>query len=134
MGASGADPGATGSLKRFLLGFVFAARGIVYVLRTQRNARVHLMIAGAVVLAGWCFRISATQWAIIAVTSGLVFGAEMFNTVIEMAVDLLTRRQHPMARAAKDVAAGAVLVTAIAAVAVGGAIFGPRLWALLVRH
>ncbi len=134
MGASERDPSVSGSLRRFLLSFAYAAQGIAYVWRTQRNARVHVVIAAAVVLAGWCVRIQATEWAVIPVTMGLVFSAEMFNTVIEMAVDLLTQRQHPMAKAAKDVAAGAVLVAAIAAVAVGSIIFGPRLWVLLVQH
>ena len=85
---------------------------------------VHVMIAGAVVLAGWSFESAPQNGPSLPVTCGLVFGAEMFNTVIEMGVDLLTRRQHPMAKAAKDVAAGAVLVTAIAAVAVGGVSLG----------
>jgi diacylglycerol kinase len=121
-------------LKRFLLGFKFAGEGIRYVVRTQRNARIHLGIGLAVALAGIYFRISAIEWAIISITFGLVFSAEMINTVAEMAVDLLIQRHHPMAKAAKDVGAGAVLVAAVSAVVVGVAIFGPRLWALVFGH
>jgi diacylglycerol kinase len=117
-------------MNAFLHGFVYAAHGIIYTVRTQRNMRIHLAITAVVVLAGIYFHISALEWAVIAVTTGLVLGTEMTNTVVEMAVDLLTQRYHPMAKAAKDVGAGAVLITAIAAVFVGIAIFGPRLVAL----
>jgi diacylglycerol kinase len=118
-------------LKRFFAGFVYAGQGISYVLRTQRNARVHLVISLAVVLAGILFHISAVEWAIVALTIGFVLSAEMVNTVAEITVDVLVQHRDPMAKAAKDVGAGAVLVSAIAAVAVGVAIFGPRLWVLL---
>jgi diacylglycerol kinase len=118
-------------MSAFLRGFVHAANGILYTVRTQRNMRVHLVITAVVVLAGAYFRLSAIEWAVIAVTAGLVLSAEMTNTVAELAVDLLTRRYDPMAKAAKDVGAGAVLVTAIAAILVGVAIFGPRLVVLL---
>ncbi len=118
-------------MRAFLRGFRHAFAGIAYVLRTQRNARVHLAIAGAVVAAGIGFRVSAVEWAVLALTIGGVFGAEMFNTATELAVDLTTRDFHPLAKAAKDVGAGAVLVAALAAVGVGVAIFGPRVWGLV---
>lgn len=120
-------------MRRFLQGFSYAFAGIGYVLRTQRNARVHAAAAGLVIAAAILFRLSHVEWAILAMTIGLVFSAEMINTVAELAVDLLVQRQHPMAKIAKDVGAGAVLVTALAAVGVGIALFGPRLWALLFR-
>ena len=120
-------------MKAFLRSFGYAFEGIGYVMRTQRNARVHLTIGLLVVLAGVYFGIGATEWAILSLAFGMVFSAEMINTVAELSVDLLTQRRHPLAKAAKDVSAGAVLVTAIAAVGVGLAIFGPRLWALLFR-
>jgi diacylglycerol kinase len=93
--------------------------------------RVELMIALVVILAGVFFRITAVEWAIIFVCIGLVLATELINTVTELAVDLLTQRYHPMAKLAKDAGAGAVLITALASVAVGVAIFGPRLWRLL---
>ncbi len=113
--------------------FRYAFAGIGYVLRTQRNARVHLTIIVLVIAAGFFFRVSAVEWAILALAMGMVFSAEMINTVAELAVDLLTQHYHPMAKVAKDVGAGAVLVAAIAAVAVGVAIFGPRVWSWLAR-
>jgi diacylglycerol kinase len=118
-------------MSAFLRSFGHAVDGIAYTLRTQRNFRVHLIVTTLVIAAGVAFRLSTVEWAVIAVTVGLVLGAEMINTVVELAVDLLIQREHPMAKVAKDVGAGAVFVTAIAAVCVGIAIFGPRLAALL---
>lgn len=122
--------GYLGAVKAFLRSFRYAFEGIAYVLRTQRNARVHVAVACGVVVAAIFFRVTAIEWAILVLTMGVVFSAEMINSVAELAVDLLTERHHPMAKAAKDVAAGAVLVVALAAVGVGVAIFGPRLWRL----
>jgi len=114
-------------MNKFLRGFGYAFEGIAYTLRTQRNFRIHLVISAIVIVAGVYFRLSPVEWAVIALTIGLVLSMELLNTMAEMAVDLLTRSHHPLAKAAKDVGAGAVLVTAVAAVAVGAAIFGPRL-------
>lgn len=118
-------------MRAFLRSFRYAFEGIAYVLRTQRNARVHLAVACAVVVAAALLRVSAIEWAILVLTMGVVFSAEMINSVAELAVDLLTERYHPMAKVAKDVSAGAVLLAALAAVGVGVAVFGPRLWQLL---
>ena len=119
------------SLRAFLKSFVYASEGIAHGFRTQRNMRVELLIALIIILAGIYFRITPVEWALIFVCIGLVIAAELINTVTELAVDLLTQRYHPMAKLAKDAGAGAVLVTALASVAVGVAIFGPRLWRLL---
>jgi diacylglycerol kinase len=118
-------------LRAFLRSFGYACAGIAYAARTQRNLRVHLALAGLVIVAGWGLQVTAIEWAVLALTIGAVFSAELVNTVAELAVDLLTQEYHPMAKAAKDVAAAAVLVTALAAVGVGIAIFGPRLWRIL---
>lgn len=130
MGAARGNPGDVGAnrVKAFLRGFGYAFEGIAYTLRTQRNMRVHLLITALVVAAGIFFRITAVEWAVIAATIGLVLSMELLNTVIELVVDLLVQRQHPLAKVAKDVGAGAVLVTALAAIGVGAAIFGPRLF------
>ncbi len=120
-------------MRRFLQGFIYAFAGIGHVLRTQRNARVHAAVAIIVIVAAALLGLKPVEWAVLILTIGAVFGAEMINTVAELAVDLLTQRHDPMAKVAKDVGAGAVLVTALAAVGVGIALFGPRLWALLFR-
>jgi undecaprenol kinase len=119
------------AVRAFLRSFGYAFEGIAYVIQTQRNMRVHLAIAVLVIAAGIFLRIAPIEWAIVALAIGLVLGAEMANTVAEMAVDLLTQECHPMAKIAKDVSAAAVLVAATAAVGAGIAIFGPRVWRLL---
>jgi diacylglycerol kinase len=115
-------------MRAFLRSFGYAFQGIAYAIRTQRNLRVHLMIASLVIIAGWGLRVTATEWAILLLTIGCVFSAELINTVAELAIDLLTQEYHPMAKVAKDAGAAAVFVMALAAVGVGVAIFGPRLW------
>lgn len=118
-------------MRAFLRSFKFAAEGIAHGFRTQRNMRVELGVAVVVVFAGILFRIAAVEWAVIFVCIGLVLSAELINTVIELAVDLLVQHYHPMAKVAKDAGAGAVLIAALTSVAVGIAIFGTRLWRIL---
>jgi diacylglycerol kinase len=111
--------------------FRYAFAGLWYALRTQRNARIHLLVALAVTAMGLWLRLDAPRWAVLALTIALVIFAEMVNTVLEAIVDLITLEYHPLAQIAKDVSAGAVLVTAIAAVVVGLLILGPPLLARL---
>jgi undecaprenol kinase len=111
--------------------FRCAFAGLWHALRTQRNARIHLSIAIMVVLVGVALKLTQCEWAIICLTIGFVFVAEMFNTVLEAVTDLVTEEYHPLAKQAKDVAAGAVLLAAIIAVAVGLLVLGPPLLARL---
>ncbi len=110
--------------------FGYALAGLRHVLRTQRNARIHLIIALLAITLAAVLRLSLIEWAILALTIGFVFVAEMFNSVAEAAVDAVTQRFHPLAKTAKDIAAGAVVFAAIISVIVGLLLFGPRLWAL----
>lgn len=111
--------------------FRYAFAGIWYTLRSQRNARIHLSIAIVVVIVGIVLNLNVGEWAVIGLTMGFVFVAEMFNTVIEAIIDLVTEEYHPLAKQAKDVAAGAVLVAAMTAIVVGLLILGPPLLARL---
>jgi diacylglycerol kinase (ATP) len=105
--------------------FGHAFDGWWYVLRTQRNAWLHVAIALSVFgLAAW-LGLSSLEWAIIVLTTAMVFAAEFFNTAIELVVDLASPREHPLAKLGKDVAAAAVLLTALAAVFVGILVLGP---------
>lgn len=113
--------------------FAYAWQGIVYVVRTQRNARIHLTIGMAVLVLAGLLRLPVVEWAILLLCMVAVIVAEMMNTVVEAVVDLATSRYHPLAKVAKDVAAGAVLVTAIGSVGIGFLILGPHLWHALVR-
>ncbi len=123
------DPNST-SRAAFLRSFVYAWQGLVYAIRTQRNARVHALIGAGAIVLGLALRISPVEFAMIFVAITLVFIAEMFNTVAEACVDLVTREYHPLAKIAKDVAAGAVLLNAILSVVIGILVFGPHLLAL----
>ena len=111
----------------FWRSFSFAGQGVWHVVRSQRNMRVHLVAAACAVIAGLVLRISAVDWACIAAAIGLVLTAEALNTVVEALTDLYTDRFHPLAKVAKDTAAGSVLIASVAAIGVGIAVFLPRL-------
>jgi undecaprenol kinase/diacylglycerol kinase (ATP) len=111
--------------------FRYAIEGLKYALRTQRNTRIHLTIAALVVAMGLWLGLSATQWAVLALTIGFVLVGEMLNTVAETLVDLVCPGYHPLAKVIKDVTAGAVLLAAGGSVIVGLLILGPPLWARL---
>ena len=121
-------------LEKFIAGFGYAFRGLWYAIRTQRNMRFHIVVAILVILAGLFLRVSAVEFAMLFVAITGVFIAEMFNTVIELCVDLASPDYHPLAKIAKDVAAGAVLLSAILSVIIGLFVLGPHLWALLSRY
>ncbi len=110
-------------LKRFRC----ACEGIVHVLRTQRNAPLHVLgIAGVIALGLW-LGIDRTEWALVATVTALVVVAEALNTAIETVVDHVQPDHHPLAKVSKDVAAGAVLLAVVAAVIVGLLVFLPPL-------
>jgi diacylglycerol kinase len=113
--------------------FYFAFAGIGYLLRTQRNARIELL-AGIIACAlGAWLKINSTDWAILVLTICAVLILEALNTATEAVVDLASPQRHPLAKIAKDVAAGAVLIAAIGSIAVGLSILGPPLWQKLMR-
>ena len=114
-----------------LRSFGNAFRGFWYVLRTQQNAWIHAVIATLVVILSLWLRLDAREWAIIILTTAMVFTAEFLNTAIEAVVDLASPQKHPLAKVGKDVGAAAVLIAALAAILVGVLILGPPLWARL---
>ena len=118
---------------KFIAGFGYAFSGLWYALRTQRNARVHAAIALLAIILGVVLHISSIEFALVFVAITGVFIAEMFNTVLEICVDLASPEYHPLAKIAKDVAAGAVLVNAMLAIIIGLFVFGPHLWALIAH-
>ena|SRR5450631_778109 len=113
---------------KFIGGFGYAFNGLWYALRTQRNARVHVAAALLVIIVGLFLHLSALEFAILFVAITGVFIAEMFNTVIELCVDLASPNYHSLAKIAKDVAAGAVLLSAMLAIVIGLLVFGPHIW------
>jgi diacylglycerol kinase len=114
--------------RNILESFRFAFSGLWHALRTQRNTRIHLSIAAAVVALGVWLNLPFTQWAILTLTVGFVLVGEMLNTMAETLVDLISPGYHPLAKIVKDVTAGAVLLTAIISVIVGLLVLGPPLW------
>ena len=117
----------------FFRSFVYAWNGLLHAIRTQRNARIHGFIATLAILLGLWLHISPVEFAMVFVAITGVFISEMFNTVAEACVDLATQEYHPLARIAKDVAAGAVLLNAMLSVVIGVLVFGPHLWPLVVH-
>lgn len=115
----------------FLRSVVLAWAGIRFTFRTQRNMRYHCLIAMLVCGLGVIVSLDQTEWAIIILTIALVMALEVVNTAIEQAVDLASPQIHPLAKTAKDAAAGAVLLAAAAAVIIGLLIIGPPLWHLI---
>jgi len=111
--------------------FRHAIRGWGYVLRTQQNAWIHATVATLVFAAGFWVGLPARDWAVIILTTGMVFTAEFVNTAIEAVVDLASPTKHPLAKVGKDVGAAAVLIAAGAATLIGLLILGPPLWAKL---
>ncbi|MBI4039855.1 diacylglycerol kinase family protein [Candidatus Daviesbacteria bacterium] len=111
--------------KRRILSFQFAIQGITTALKEEPNLKIHFVVAIFVIIAGFFFHISKPEWIIIALLIGLVFTLELTNTAIETIVDAFTNSQHPGAKRAKDVSAGAVLVAVITSVVVGLMIFLP---------
>ncbi|ADI02396.1 MAG TPA: diacylglycerol kinase family protein [Syntrophothermus lipocalidus] len=106
--------------------FNCAWAGIISAFLTQRNMRWHGLAAVAAVTLGWALHIERWEWGLLSFTIFLVLIAEVMNTAVEKTVDLYTDAYHPVAREAKNIAAGAVLLAAVAAVVTGIIIFGPR--------
>ena len=105
-----------------------ALGGWWHVLRTQRNAWIHAGISSVVLVVGFFLDLSTQDWALVVFTLALVWAAESFNTALEALTDLVSPNEHHLAKIAKDVGAGAVLICAVAAVVVGVLILGPPLW------
>lgn len=104
-----------------------ALRGVFHVIRTQRNARVHLLATVAVVALGLWLGLAPGEWAVLALAISLVLATEMLNTALEILSDVSYQELHPLVGLAKDVAAGAVLMSALGAAVVGLLILVPRL-------
>jgi diacylglycerol kinase (ATP) len=103
--------------------FNYAAEGVIHALRTQRNLWIHFTLAAAVLVAAVAFGVSRLELMVLLLAITFVLVAELVNTAIEAAVDVASTSFDPMAKLAKDIAAGAVLIAALNAVAVGYLVF-----------
>ncbi len=116
--------------RNFWQSLAFAFAGVRLALHSQRNLRIHFAFALAAVFLGFALRISRAEWAVVVALIALVISLELLNTAVEALADLASPTFHPLAKTAKDTAAGAMLVVALGSAAAGLIIFLPRLWHL----
>jgi diacylglycerol kinase (ATP) len=114
------------NLNKRIRSFGYAFTGLYELVKSEPNAQIHLLATICAVAAGFYFNISQQEWCVVIFAIAIVFAAEAFNTVIEKLVDHLFPDAHETARIAKDIAAGGVLICAIAALICGLIIFLPR--------
>jgi len=107
--------------------FTFAFAGIWTMLKSQHNAWIHAFATLAVIAGGLIFQLSATEWCCLILAIIAVWSAEALNTAFEFLADVASPEFHPLVKHAKDVAAGAVLISAIGAAIIGILIFAPHL-------
>jgi undecaprenol kinase len=117
----------TNSDRNLLKSFQAAFRGIFIVIRDERNLRIHFIAALMVILAGFLFKISLSNWLIILILFAIVIAAEMINTAIEKLADFVEPNLNKQIRDIKDIAAAAVLWVSIVSVIVGFLIFAPQI-------
>lgn len=114
-------------IKKMVDSFNYAINGIVETVRTQRNMRIHLIAALCVLIACFLIDISKAEFLILCITVTMVLAAEVINTAIESTIDMAANHYHPLAKIAKNAAAGAVLITAINSLIVGYIIFWDKI-------
>ncbi|MCP5038610.1 MAG: diacylglycerol kinase family protein [Rhodobacteraceae bacterium] len=112
---------------RLIRSFGFALNGLVYLLRSQANARIHLAAALVTITAGVVLGLDRDDWLWLVLAIGLVWAAEAMNTAFEYLCDVVSPQHSEAVKRAKDIAAGAVVITAVLAVIIGCFIFLPHL-------
>jgi diacylglycerol kinase len=122
------DAYGAGASRNRLASFSYAIAGLLHVLRYSKNMRIQLLATLVVVAVGLWVRISNVEWAILVLVMALNMFAETVNAAIEAAVNLASPEIHPMARVAKDVAAGSVLMLTAAAIIIGFLLLWPPFW------
>ncbi|MFT8320499.1 MAG: diacylglycerol kinase family protein [Bacillus sp. (in: firmicutes)] len=111
-----------------LSSFRLALSGIVMAIKKERNLKIHLFISILVFFFGIYYKVSVTEWLFLSVAIGIVIAMEMINTALERVVDLVTKEYHPLAKEAKDIAAGAVFIAALLSAVIGFIIFIPKIF------
>lgn len=115
------------SAKKRIAGFGYAIRGVFHAVKTQHNLWIQLFIGSVTIALAYFLSVSVAEWLLIIFAIGLVLMAEIFNSAIELLVDMVSPEYNSQAGKVKDIAAGAVLVSAITAAIIGLIIFIPRL-------
>ncbi|MBC6472787.1 MAG: diacylglycerol kinase family protein [Hormoscilla sp. GM102CHS1] len=120
--------------ENLLVSFKYAWEGVRYAFYTQRNFRIHLVLGSLAMSGSLILHLQLVEIAVIGLTSGLVLTMELLNTALEAVVDLTVNKSyHELAKIAKDCAAGAVLISALAAMVVAGLLLFPPLIAMIVK-
>ena len=119
------------SVRGRMRSFRYAIRGVILMLKSQHNAWLHAIASILVVFVGLIFGISSAEWCWLVLAVMAVWTAEAMNTALEFLADVASPRFHPLIEKAKDVAAGAVLISAAGSATIALLIFGPHVWSLL---
>lgn len=120
-------------MKKLINSFKYAICGIFTAFKEEKNMKVHVAIMIIVIIAGILLKINMQEWIICSILFGLVIASELFNTAIEITVDLAMPKKNENAKKAKDVSAGAVLINAIVAIVIGGIIFIPKIYEIIIK-
>ena len=121
------EPKKNFTIKSRIKSFAYAFNGIKRLLLSQHNAWIHLVITVFVVVLGFVLQLSTVEWCLIVLAMMIVWTAEGVNTAIEFLSDAVSEHHHPLIESAKDIAAGAVLISAIGAVVIGILVLYPHL-------
>jgi diacylglycerol kinase (ATP) len=124
-------PAGKWNLRDRLRSFAFAFSGLKILLKTQHNSWIHLAVTGVVLAVGVFLRITAIEWCVLTLAMASVWITETLNTAIEFLTDLVSPEFHPIAGQVKDLAAAAVLISAMGAAIVGVIVFLPRMIQLM---
>lgn len=116
------------SIQARLKSFVYAFEGVIFFIRFEAQATMHLIAIVAVLGAGYWFKISSMEWIAVVFAIGIVISAEMLNTAIEKLTDMVSPQINEQAKIVKDLAAGAVLIASLTAFIIGLIIFLPKIW------
>jgi len=117
----------TFAIKKFIKSFDYAGRGIYQLVKREQNARIHLLATVFVIIAGVLIGLNRYEWMVICIVVGMVWSAEAFNTAVEKLVDMISAERCPQAGLVKDIAAGGVLICALAAFIIAMLVFVPHL-------
>lgn len=113
--------------KKIINSFKYAIEGFISSFKTERNMKIHVLAMICVIILGFVFKLTKTEWFICIIMISLVISAELFNTAIETIVDMISPEKNNKAKLAKDISAAAVLALAIGAAIIGAIIFIPKI-------
>lgn len=115
-------------MKKTIFAFKYAFSGLINSIKKERNMKIHILAVVIVLIMGYIYKITREEWIICIILFGLVISSEMINTAIEQTVNLVTEEKNPIAKYAKDVSAGAVLVNSIVSIIIAGLIWLPKIF------